>query len=103
MHLTALFLAFAVLLVAALREARLWKSLAAAAVVLTLVSDTSGMDAFLSVRGALLDPSTVNLVLGVAIIAALGSVMKVFGWVDLLMRSLTGLLLGKWFPQDQAA
>lgn len=92
MQFTALVLAFVVVIIATLRNVRLWLALGAGTAVMALVSGTRAQILLESAGRALSDSSTINLVLGVTAVTALAGVIKTFGWLDALMQSLMGLL-----------
>jgi len=92
MPIAALILAFVLVLLLVTRRVALWISLSAAAITLGLVSGMSPGDLASSAAASLASPRTISLVLSVAAITTLAEVLKRYGLLAALVRSITCLL-----------
>jgi len=94
MQIAALVLAFVLILVLVTRRTALWVSLLAGTIVMGVVSLMPAHELVSSVAAGLFNLRTLNLVLSVAAITTLAEVLKRYGLLDALVRSMTHLLGG---------
>ncbi len=94
MQLVGLLLAFVVILILVGRHVRLGLCLLAGAAVLALASLMSPRDVALAVYHGLTKVEAVELMLDVAVITSLAGILKRFGLMDTMVRSLTVLVGG---------